>query len=207
MYTPKDFRISDTGACHDLVRQNPFGLLVCSSADGEAPSASHLPFHLDATQGQFGELQVHLARANPQSKVLDGQRVRCIFSGPHAYVSPTWGGDGPAVPTWNYLAVHCIGTAVRIGDIDELSDQMSTLSGSYEADGSWSFEALPEDYRRGMLKGIAGFRIQVEKMIGKAKLSQNKPAEQIAGQAAGLRTKGRIEDAEVAALMEGAAKS
>lgn len=206
MYTPKHFSISDRDACHDMIEANPFGLLVGQGAEEEAPVASHLPFHLVRAAGEYGELQVHMARANPQSRGLDGQRVRCVFSGPHAYVSPSWYDTAPAVPTWNYLAVHCIGVAVQTTDAEEMSKQMEQLTAIYEGDGPWRYRDLPEDYRKGMLKGIVGFRIRIEQLIGKAKLSQNKADSDIAASVAGLRSTGNAMDREVADLMSKAGK-
>lgn len=207
MYTPKHYSVSDIAACHDMIEADPFGLLVSAGSDDMVPAASHLPFHLVRDAGDLGELQVHLARANPQGRYLDGQKVRCIFSGPHAYVSPTWYESAAAVPTWNYTAVHCIGTAEQTTDPEEMSRQMERLTAVYERDGSWRYRDLPEDYRSGMLNGITGFRIRIEQLIGKAKLNQNKSDSDIAGSVAGLRSTGRHDDAVVADLMETAGKS
>lgn len=206
MYTPKHYEIAELSECHALVEANPFGVLVSNGADDGAPLASHLPFHLIRDVGTKGELQLHLARANPHASCLDGQRVRCIFSGAHAYVSPTWYGEGPAVPTWNYVAVHCIGVAVRTDDPEEMSGQMDALGRAYEGNEAWRYGDLPDDYRRGMLKGITGFRIRIEQLIGKAKLSQNKSDSDIASTVSGLRGTGKGMDSEVAELMEAAKK-
>eukprot|EP00493_Phyllostaurus_siculus_P004185 UN04205 len=71
--------------------------------------ASHLPLVLDRSTGGNDALLGHFARANPHWKQLDGGRVLVIFNGPHAYISPSWYAAGPAVPTWNYAAVHVHG--------------------------------------------------------------------------------------------------
>ena len=39
-----------------------------------------------------------------------------IFSGPHAYISPTWYEAEQLVPTWNYTAVHAYGRVKIIED-------------------------------------------------------------------------------------------
>lgn len=200
MYTPNHFRIDDVTASHQIIEENPFGILMSSGVD-EAPTASHLPFHLDRKVGTLGTLHVHLARANDQAKVLDGAMVRCVFSGPHAYLSPTWYGSSPAVPTWNYVAVHCIGRARRVEDARDMEHQMAVLSSRYEADGPWQFDNLPDDFRRGMLKGIVGYTIEIADMIGKAKLSQNKSVEITERSAEGLRKTGRHDDSVIADMM------
>src|SRR5215468_11069944 len=73
---------------HDFIEAHAFGLLL-STHDGE-PFATHLPFLLERDAGQHGTLVGHLARANPQWRDLEGQQVLVVFSGPHAYFSPTW---------------------------------------------------------------------------------------------------------------------
>ena len=45
-----------------------------------------------------------------------------VFSGPHAYVSPSWYEEAGTVPTWNYVAVHAYGTFHLVEDRDGLLD-------------------------------------------------------------------------------------
>ena len=107
MYIPAAFVESDPTALHGFIEQHSFGLLV-SQLDGQ-PFASHLPFLLDRAAGTQGTLIGHMARANPQWRQSDGQTALVIFSGPHAYISPTWYEADQVVPTWNYAAVHAYG--------------------------------------------------------------------------------------------------
>src|SRR5690349_10731309 len=108
MYIPTAFAEPDRGKLHDFIEAYSFGLLV--SAHGGGPFATHLPFLLERDAGPHGTLVGHLARANPQWHGLDGQDVLAVFSGPHAYVSPSWYEADNVVPTWNYVAVHARGT-------------------------------------------------------------------------------------------------
>ena len=41
---------------------------------------------------------------------------------------------------------------------------------------AWSFESLPDDYVAGMQRGIVAFEIPIDRLEGKAKLSQNRDA-------------------------------
>ena len=113
MFIPAMFRLDDRAAAVELIRQNSFGLLV-TAPEGRA-TATHLPFLFDPERGEQGTLIAHMARANPQWRdfaaleAADGEAL-AVFQGAHAYVSPTWyGGEGPRVPTWNYMAVHAYG--------------------------------------------------------------------------------------------------
>ncbi|PJK29834.1 FMN-binding negative transcriptional regulator [Minwuia thermotolerans] len=200
MYTPAHFAVEDRAACHDIIEANEFGLLV--TAAGGAPEASHLPFVLDRGEGERGVLYAHMARANPQWRDFGEADALCIFAGPHAYVSPTWyPGDGPAVPTWNYTAVHCQGRPEIIDDAVERDRLMERLSARYEGSGPWSYGGLPEKFRSAMVKGIVPFRIPIARMEGKAKLSQNKSAADREALARGLVESGRPMEAEIAAAM------
>src|SRR5438445_13331101 len=107
MYIPAHFLESDLPTLHEFIERNSFGLLV-SQCDG-SPFASHLPFLLERSSGSRGTLVGHMARANPQWEQASGQRVLAVFSGPHAYISPTWYEADAVVPTWNYAAVHVTG--------------------------------------------------------------------------------------------------
>ena len=203
MYTPAHFAIEDLPVCHDLIEANEFGLLV--TAAGDAPEATHLPFVLERSEGGNGVLYAHMARANQQWKSFGDRPVLCVFSGAHAYVSPTWyAADGPAVPTWNYSAVHCYGRPEIIEDPSRRDWLMDRLSQRYEGGGPWSYPALPGKFRDAMVKGIVAFRIPIERLEGKAKLSQNKSAEDREALAQGLDGTGGAMEAEIARAMRGA---
>jgi transcriptional regulator len=158
------------------IEHHDFGLLVSHGSAGL--TASHIPFLVEH-HGEDLHLLCHLARLNPQVEDLShGEEVLAIFSGPHAYISPSWYATGPAVPTWNYVDVHVYGTVRLVEDDDWLRGFLRRLSDRYEASSPapWRMQELPEPYLQGMLKGIVGFDISVTRMEGKYKLSQNRPA-------------------------------
>jgi transcriptional regulator len=141
----------------------------------------------------------HLARGNPHWQALEAARETiAIFEGPHAYVSPRWYENHPAVPTWNYAVVHAHGRARLMGEA-ELHALVHALSTRYEAGAEkpWRMEDHPADYVGKMLTAIVGFELEVEKLEGKFKLSQNRPADH-AGVVAALESQG---ESEIAALM------
>jgi transcriptional regulator len=174
MYIPSTFHETDTEKQFDIIEQFSFGLLV-SQHDG-APFATHLPLLLDRTHAPSGCLIGHIARANPQWQQAEGQTVLAIFSGPHAYVSPTWYEAANVVPTWNYVAVHAYGTFRAIHDIDAVFTIVGRYVDFFEAalPEPWKFEAASE-YARNMARGIVGFRIEIDRLEGKWKLNQNQP--------------------------------
>ena len=64
-------------------------------------------------------------------------------------------------------------------DEAELHELLITLSSQYESHRPhpWKMSALPADFVSALLKAIVGFEIEVERLEGKFKLSQNRPGE------------------------------
>jgi transcriptional regulator len=180
MYVPKHFEIADPAWCHALMRAQSFAVMITAD-DAGAPFATHLPFLVDHERGSKGTLRGHVARANPHWRYLAASRpTLVVFSGAHAYVSPSWYAQHPAVPTWNYVVVHASGTGVLVEDPARVRTLLADLVRAHERVGqpaAWSFESLPADYVDGMQRGIVAFEIPIDRLEGKAKLSQNRSAE------------------------------
>jgi transcriptional regulator len=176
MYVPSYFAEADRAKLHAFIEANSFGLLI--STVNDEPFASHLPFLLERDSGPNGKLVGHMARANSQWQELDGQTALAIFSGAHAYISPTWYEAEHVVPTWNYTAVHVYGKVRVIHDGDALLKTVQDSVAFYEA-------ALPQPWKipaddvflDRLLKQIVGFRIEIQRLEGKFKLNQNHPPE------------------------------
>ena len=178
MYIPKQFQITDTAWCHALMRAQSFAAMITAD-DAGVPFATHLPILVDPARGPLGTLRGHVARANPHWRYLSaGRPTLVIFAGAHAYVSPSWYATPPSVPTWNYVAVHAIGTGALVEDPEPVKTLLADLVRTYESSGptAWSLEGLPADYLAGMQRGIVAFEIPIERLEGKAKLSQNRDA-------------------------------
>lgn len=196
MYRPKHFSVDDASTCHDLIAADSFGLLVTIDPDG-APFGTHLPFIIDRQDGPNGTLLAHMAKANPQWRHFGTAPVLAVFSGPHSYVSPTLYATSPNVPTWNYAVVHAYGVPQLIEDQEEVADLMRRLSADHEGPDGWTYDSTPETYRAGMQKGIMAFRIPIDRLEGKWKMSQNRTPEDRAGVREGL---GRSADAMIRAV-------
>src|SRR5258706_2798297 len=177
MYIPKAFREDDVKKLHKLIQEYSFAALV-TQQDG-VPVATHLPFLLDSDRGPYGTLIAHIARANAQWRDFnEGRReALVIFQGAHAYVSPSWYEVELSVPTWNYAAVHAYGVPRIIDDKAVLHDLLNALIQTHETrfEKRWDFQ-LPDDYLQKMMQGIVGFEIQITRLEGKFKMSQNRTA-------------------------------
>ena len=194
MFIPKMFRLEDRAMIAEVIQSCDFALLV-TSVDGEL-QASHLPLLFLPDREPHGVLRGHIARGNPQWRALqrlqnEGGEALVIFQGPHAYVSPSWYGAAAverSVPTWNYLAVHAYGRPSLIEDEAEVCALLDDLTAVQEAGQPmpWSLGRMDASLLQGMLKGIVAFEIALDRVEGKAKLSQNKPADQREGVMAAL---------------------
>ncbi len=199
MYVPAAFAETDVAKLHDFIEQNSFGLLV-SQVDG-LPFAAHLPFLLDRSAGPHGSLVGHMARANPQGPQIEGQTVLAVFSGPHAYISPTWYEAENVVPTWNYAAVHVYGRARVIEDREGLLAIVQRSVAFYESGMARPWTVDPSSvFIERMLGQIIGFHIEIERLEGKWKMNQNHPVERRERVIRALREKGG-QDAEAVAEM------
>ncbi|MGF1742361.1 FMN-binding negative transcriptional regulator [Vibrio profundum] len=168
MYIPNKLEMKDDNAIIDFIAEFSFGLLI--SPDLEA---THMPLLYVPEEGAKGQLYGHFAKANPQWKQLEGERVLVIFNGPHAYISPTWYTNKPAVPTWNYAAIHCYGTVELLSENDA-ANTMDTLINKYEPELLSNKDIMPDDYQHKLRQAIVPFRIVVDKIQAKEKLGQHR---------------------------------
>ena len=192
MYIPRAFELHDEAAIRQILDDYGFALLV--TAENGAPEATHLPLMFDPAPAPHGRLLGHFARANGQVTQLEtaareSREVLAVFQGPHAYISPTDYGPGPAnVPTWNYQAVHVYGVPRAMTEADEVSALLHRLTAQYETGRlpAWSPAEMDPEALRRMVRGIYAFEIAITRVQAKAKLSQNRTPEQAAQAAARL---------------------
>jgi transcriptional regulator len=185
LYTPDHFRVDDFDKLRALMRQNSFATLITS--DAGSPFATHLPFLVD-DGGQYGVLRGHIAHVNPHWKHFDGREALVIFQGPHAYISPRWYANPNLVPTWNYAVVHAYGRP-KIVDNTALDDILRRTVAQYEPDSdeAWNLDSLAVDFVDKLKGAIVGFDMEITRLEGKFKMSQNRSKADQAGAIDGLR--------------------
>jgi transcriptional regulator len=157
----------------EFIQSNSFAALVSSGP--HLFHATHIPLLLETGADGKEVLSGHIAKANPQWKVLQEKPdVLAIFSGPHHYISSSWY-DHENVPTWNYIAVHVYGTA-RIIEGDRLMEHLSKLTDTYEhgRPNRVSVEGMSRGFLEREIKGLVGLEIDITRMEGAWKLSQNR---------------------------------
>lgn len=174
MYTPDAFKVDDMPRLHELMRRYPFALLL-TEHDGEI-AETHLPFMIDASRGKQGTLLAHMARANSHWKLFDGRReALVVFTGPHAYISPSWYESPVTVPTWNYAVVHAHGRPTIVDDKARVRAMLERLVAEHEAyvNPPWS-TAQAGDYIDDQINYIVAFEMPIERLEGKFKFNQNR---------------------------------
>ncbi|KAH8167178.1 hypothetical protein CIB48_g1092 [Xylaria polymorpha] len=212
MYFRADHAETSIRVLRQLIRDHPLGVLTTAIRSKSAPFilSSHIPFILDVKDEdseELGILRGHIARQNPQSKVLIEaaqasptpnvleEEVLVLFTAPaHHYVTPkfyteTKPATGKVVPTWNYAAVQLYGRAKIYWDhkSDEsvafLSKQTSDLSehsetsvmgytGTAGKPKPWKVSDAPERFVELLQKNIIGIEIEIDRLEGKFKMSQ-----------------------------------
>jgi transcriptional regulator len=205
MYLPPAFREDDLPAIHATMRAARFANLVTATPEGLV--ATPPPLLLDAGEGPYGTLYGHVSRGNSHWKLPASGDALALFTGPNAYVTPSWyptkQATGSVVPTWNYVAVHAYGPVEFFEDADRLLDVVTRLTNLHESGRAepWAVTDAPEAFIRAQLRGIVGLRLPITRLEGKRKLSQNRNAEDRAGVIAGLNESADRADHDVAALM------
>ncbi len=187
VYVPVFNAVDDEAEVRALVTAAGAAELVTVGPEGY-PLATRLP--VVWTQDR---VVAHMARANPQWRSIgDDAPALMVVTGPEAYVSPSWYASkaehGRVVPTWNYSAVHLTGRVRLSTDEAWLREAVTLLTQTHESgrDAPWQVTDAPEDHVRRQLRAVVGVELTVERVEAKAKLSQNRSAEDHAGVVAGL---------------------
>ncbi len=165
MYVPKHFAEEDEARLSAFMQRHSFALLTTTDEAG-APFASHLPL---LWEPETRRLLGHMAKANPQWRhFANGKDVLVVFWGPHAYgrAQLTAGGEDAAALLRRLVEVY---------------------EGGFEQ--PWRME-LPEKYESAMIGAIQPFAIEVTRLEGKFKMSQNRDATDRANVVAALEKLG-----------------
>jgi transcriptional regulator len=203
MYNPPHFMVSDTGWMHDFIARNAFATLA-AVIDG-AVHFAYAPLLLERTPVPLGTVYFHLARNNPVAALGDGALVKIGIMGSHAYVSPDWYETPDQVPTWNYMAVEGAGRVQRLDEAESIA-HLTKLSAEQESHlapkPQWSPARLQPTRLKQLLLGIVWFRLPLDTLEGKAKLSQNRSRADIAGVIAALGERGDGACSAIASAMQ-----
>ncbi len=212
LYQPTAFQEARPEILHPLIQAARLAMLVSNGPEG-LPDITHLPLVLEPGQGPQGTLYGHVARANPHwHRLAEAGRATAVFTGAEAYVSPNFypskAEHHRVVPTWNYEAVHAVGSIEIIEAPEELLNLVTRLTDHSERAQArpWQVREAPQDFIYAQLRGIVGLALRIERLAGKRKLSQNRGAADREGAIAGLAGSEDARDRAAAAAMTKAAK-
>ncbi|CAG8043672.1 unnamed protein product [Penicillium nalgiovense] len=182
-----------------FIRDNPLGILTTAikSPIYSFIQSSHIPFVLDVLPSigaddtiPPGILRGHMAKQNPQAKVLIEALAGQNAAGDNKLelTDETKPASGKVVPTWNYsavqaygkISVYCNSKAEETGaflqkQIQDLSQQSETGIMGYtggDKKSAWNVSDAPVNYVELLKKNIIGIEIRVERLQGKFKMSQ-----------------------------------
>lgn len=206
MYIPKHFEETRVEVLHQLIREHAFAALVTLEPDGL--NANHIPFEIDPEPAPFGTLRGHVARDNPLWKQAGtAAEALVIFQGPSSYITPSWYATkrqtAKVVPTWNYAIVHAYGRMQAAQDAAWLRQLLTRLTDHHESRRSepWKLSDAPDEFTERLMQSIVGIEIPISRLIGKWKVSQNRPAADRAGVIAGLAQHGDATSKAMAELV------
>jgi transcriptional regulator len=195
VYVPRPNAFDDDAGIRAFVAHVASGELVTAGPDGY-PLATLLPimWHGD-------RVIAHMARPNPHwSSIAPGTPALYIVAGGQAYISPAWyeakREHGRVVPTWNYESVHISGRVTVHDDAGWVRDAVTMLTDTHEQHRvePWAVTDAPAEFIDGQLRGIVGIEFEVERVEGKAKLSQNRSDADREGAIEGLQASGNDRD-------------
>ena len=181
MYLPAHFEERSDDELYSLIDAHPLGALVLSKPAGL--DANHIPFEIDRKTAGRERLLAHVARSNPLwQEAKDGDAALVIFSAGDAYISPNWYPSKhefhQQVPTWNYQVVHVHGKINIRDDEKFVRGVVGRLTRAHEVRAGeaepWKMSDSAADYINDMMTKIVGIEIEITRLVGKRKLSQNK---------------------------------
>lgn len=206
MYCPAHFQEDRLPEIIGLIERYPLAAIVCQGESGLV--ADHIPLMYEGESGGMGTLIGHVARSNPLWQVPADQQLLVIFQGPSTYISPNWYATkhetGRMVPTWNYAVVHVHCSLKPIHEPQRLRQIITKLTDQHEAAQShpWRVTDAPEEFTDKLLGNIVGIDLNIHRMQGKWKVSQNQPAVNQQSVVRGLMEEGADAQIEMAQLIQ-----
>lgn len=115
----------------------------------------------------------HLPRSGPlTTRLWESPRATCLFLGPHAYVPPGWISKPGWAPTWNFVSLKVSGMITLDEALTEPAIRALVTHMEAPAGSDWSVERVGPRFEA-LLKGVIGFRMQIETLQPRFKTGQD----------------------------------
>jgi len=171
MYPPEHHIEEELEKVYRVIETFSFATVI-SRTEGDL-IVTQIPLILDREKGKNGTLIGHIDKNNPHANYLNNKNISVVFHGPNTYISPTVY-ESAQLPTWNSISVHIKGTVnvtESVGDVRESIIKMTTLL--EEGENPYVLEKNNEKMKS-WLNHIVGFNIEINEIVGRFKLSQDK---------------------------------
>lgn len=171
-YPPQRHLENDPEKLYAVIERFKFATLI-STPGADNPIVTHVPLILDRSRGAKGVLFGHMDRANPHVDLLEGGKILAIFHGPNTYISPQVY-ETDQLPTWNSISVHVWGKTRILSDRQALVRGLASIC--EQSDGRPdAYRLNVEDPRiERLIDFIVGFELEIDELIGRFKLSQDR---------------------------------
>jgi len=174
MYPPEHHIERENEKSYRVIEKYSFATVISKTDDDVI--VTQLPLILDRARGKYGFLIGHIDRNNPHLPYLNNANVSVNFHGPNTYISPTIY-KSSQLPTWNSISVHIKGTVRTTNSTDTLKNSIIEMT-SFLEQGPQPYVLNSDNQKmEGWLDYIVGFEIEIDEMIGRFKLSQDKSPE------------------------------
>lgn len=206
-----DYALDDLAGIKELIRAHPWCTFVANTPAGLI--ASHYPVMLEENDDDELVLLSHVGRPDEVKLGLGGDgdsgedsgELLAIIQGPHGYISPSWYGYRPNVPTWNFATAHLYGVPEVLSDAENLA-VLHRLVEHFESPlpDPHLLDATEEnsEYAQRIVRGTVGFRMRITRLEAKEKMNQDKPAESVRNIIEQLRAPGPYSSPALADRME-----
>jgi transcriptional regulator len=171
MYIPNQFQFKNEAEKIAFMKQYSFATIITNKE--QIPIATQLPFYINDSSDKL-VLTSHFALANEQAKYIEANTSLVLFTEPHAYISPVHYDKAESVPTWDYISVHAYGKAKILDEESSKIKVLEEMIRFYDQNYLAQWDSLSDKFKKGMMRGIVAFELEVPDLQGQKKLSQNK---------------------------------
>jgi predicted FMN-binding regulatory protein PaiB len=171
MYPPEHHIEEELEKVYRVIEAFSFATVISRTEDDLI--VTQIPLILDREKGQNGSLIGHIDKNNPHANYLNNKSISVIFHGPNTYISPTVY-ESAQLPTWNSISVHIKGTVNVTESVGDVRDSIIKMTSLLERGGNPYVLEKNNEKMTGWLNHIIGFNIEINEIVGRFKLSQDK---------------------------------